>query len=89
MTKETFFLSSNSVNRATILKPVDARYGLTYNRPYLVLFEGEALQFRRQAVGNHFRKEVIDMPITLTLHVFGYTITIRVMRKSNDRHLAK
>ena len=49
----------------------------------------EVLQFRRQAVGNHFRKEVIDMPITLTLHVFGYTITIRVMRKSNDRHPAK
>ena len=29
------------------------------------------------------------MPITLTLYVFGYTITIRVMRKSNDRHPAK
>jgi len=33
------------------------------------------------------RKEVMRMPITLTFHVFGITITICV--KSNNRHSAK
>ncbi len=42
-----------------------------------------------QAVGHHLRKEVILMPITLTLHVFGLTFTLRIMRKSNNRHSAK
>ena len=40
-----------------------------------------------QAVGHHLRKEVILMPITLTFHVFGLTITVTV--KSNNRHSAK
>ncbi len=29
------------------------------------------------------------MPITLTFHVFGYTITVRIKTKSNNRHSAK
>ena len=33
------------------------------------------------------RKEVRTMPITLTFHIFGYVITIRVKRES--RHSAK
>ena len=32
----------------------------------------------------HFRKEVRDMPITLTFHIFGLVFTIRV--KSENRH---
>jgi len=40
-----------------------------------------------QAVGHHLRKEVILMPITLTFHVLGLTITVTV--KSNNRHSAK
>lgn len=35
------------------------------------------------------RKEVKLMPITLTFHVFGYTITLKVTKKSNNRHSAK
>ena len=46
----------------------------------------EALQ-KRQAVKYHFRKEVIEMPITLTFHVFGITITVTV--KSTHRHSGK
>ena len=42
---------------------------------------------KAQAVGYHLRKEVIAMPITVTFHVFGLTITITV--KSNNRHSAK
>ena len=29
------------------------------------------------------------MPITLTFHVFGYTITLKVTKKSNNRHSAQ
>ena len=35
------------------------------------------------------RKGVKLMPITLTFHVFGYTITLKVTKKSNNRHSAK
>ena len=44
---------------------------------------------KRKAVGKRFRKEVKLMPITLTFHVFGYTITLKVTKKSNNRHSAK
>ena len=46
-----------------------------------------------QAVGFHVPsyaisgKEVRSMPITITFHVFGITITVTV--KSNNRHSAK
>ena len=33
------------------------------------------------------RKEVRPMPITITLHIFGYTVTIRI--KGRNRHSAK
>ena len=29
------------------------------------------------------------MPITLTFHVLGYTFTLRIKRKSDNRHSAK
>ena len=29
------------------------------------------------------------MPITLTIHIFKYVITIRIKRESNSRHSAK
>lgn len=29
------------------------------------------------------------MPITLTFHVFGITVTIKLQEKSNSRHSAK
>ena len=32
------------------------------------------------------RKGVKLMPITLTFHVFGYTITVRIKTKSDNRH---
>ena len=35
------------------------------------------------------RKEVMLMPITLTFHVFGYTITVRIKTKSDNRHSGK
>jgi hypothetical protein len=41
----------------------------------------------RQAVGYISMKEVKHMPITLTLHIFGYTVTIKV--KKQDRHSGK
>ena len=37
-------------------------------------------------VSERTRKEVKLMPITLTFHVFGYTITLKVTKKSNNRH---
>ena len=36
---------------------------------------------------SHLREEVVDMPITITLHIFGYTVTIRI--KGETRHSAK
>ena len=33
---------------------------------------------------SHLREEVVDMPITITLHIFGYTVTIRI--KGENRH---
>ena len=41
----------------------------------------------RQAVGYILREEVVDMPITITLHILGYVVTIRI--KSENRHSAK
>ena len=41
----------------------------------------------RKAVGHIPRKGVRLVPITLTLHIFGFVITIRV--KSENRHSAK
>ena len=41
----------------------------------------------RQAVGYTTRKGVRLMPITLTLYIFGFVVTIRV--KSENRHSAK
>ena len=41
----------------------------------------------RQAVGYTTRKGVRLMPITLTLHILGFVITIKV--KSENRHSAK
>ena len=35
------------------------------------------------------RKEVKLMPIILTIHVFGLTVTVRIKRNSNNRHSAK
>jgi hypothetical protein len=35
------------------------------------------------------RKEVELMPITLTFHVFGLTVTVRIKTKSNNRHSAQ
>ena len=35
------------------------------------------------------RKGVKLMPIILTIHVFGYTVTLRITKKSNNRHSAK
>ena len=41
----------------------------------------------RQAVDSILRKEVVDMPITITLHILGCVVTIRI--KSENRHSAK
>ena len=41
----------------------------------------------RQAVGYTTRKGVRLVPITLTLHIFGFVITIKVKRE--NRHSAK
>ena len=35
------------------------------------------------------RKEVKLMPIILTIHVFGLTVTVRIKRNSNNRHSAR
>ena len=35
------------------------------------------------------RKGVKLMPITLTFHLFGFTVTVRIKTKSNNRHSAK
>ena len=35
------------------------------------------------------RKGVKLMPITLTFHVFGLTVTVRTKTKSDNRHSAK
>jgi len=44
---------------------------------------------KAQAAGLHLQKEVMRMPITLTFHVLDLTFTLRIMRKSNNRHSAK
>ena len=44
---------------------------------------------RRRRLVIILRKEVMLMPITLTFHVMGYTFTLRITRKSNNRHSAK
>ena len=56
----------------------------------LILHEQRDTQKQaRQAVGHHLRKEVMRMPITITIHVFGYTLTFRIAGKSNNRHSGK
>ena len=45
------------------------------------------LRGRRLAI--ILRKEVMHMPITLTFHVFGITVTLKLTKKSNNRHSAK
>ena len=35
------------------------------------------------------RKGVKLMPITLTFHLFGFTVTVRIKTKSYNRHSAK
>jgi len=44
-------------------------------------------QARGEAVSYTTRKGVKQMPITLTIHILGYTVTIRV--KKQNRHSAK
>ena len=46
-------------------------------------------QAARQAVGHHSPKGGDRMPITLTFHLFGITVQIRLTKKSNNRHSAK
>jgi len=58
----------------------------------IVLYDAEKYclqQAARQAVGHHTPRGGDGMPITITLHVFGFTITVRVNRKSDNRHSAK
>jgi len=42
---------------------------------------------RGEAVSHSTRRGEITMPITITLHIFGYILTIRVKRQ--DRHPAR
>ena len=59
----------------------------------MLTLKGERSTAIAQAVGLHVPshvtsgKEVISVPITITFHVFGITITVTV--KSNNRHSAK
>ena len=46
-------------------------------------------QAARQAVGHHSPKGGDVMPITLTFHLFGITVQIRLTKKSNNRHSGK
>ena len=45
------------------------------------------LRGRRLAI--ILREEVMLMPIALTFHAFGITITLKLTKKSNNRHSAK
>ena len=49
-------------------------------------YEGRALRNGRR-FGYNLRKGVRLMPITITLHICGYTVTIRI--KGRNRHSAK
>ena len=62
---------------------------LSYNKAGFLTEYAELGKMRsgaaRTAGGwSHLREEVVDMPITITLHIFGYTVTIRI--KGENRH---
>ena len=46
--------------------------------------EGQKIKFKAYSYGSPML-----MPITLTIHICGYVITIKVKRESNNRHSAK
>ena len=62
-------------------------YFSTIGNGYNAILTVYAAYWRRQAVGYILREEVVDMPITITLHILGYVVTIRI--KSENRHSAK
>ena len=67
-----------------IRTPTDFYAILTNKLKIAIISTGAA----RTAGGwSHLREEVVDMPITITLHIFGYTVTIRI--KGENRHSAK
>jgi len=49
----------------------------------------EGIQESVKRLAYTLRKEVELVPIILTIHVFGYTVTLRITKKSNNRHSAK
>ena len=68
------------------------KVALSYNKATFLTEYAELGKMRsgaaRTAGGwSHLREEVVDMPITITLHIFGYTVTIRI--KGENRHSAK
>ena len=68
------------------------KMALSYNKATFLTEYAELGKMRsgaaRTAGGwSHLREEVVDMPITITLHIFGYTVTIRI--KGENRHSAK
>ena len=65
------------------------KVALSYNKATFLTEYAELGKMRsgaaRTAGGwSHLREEVVDMPITITLHIFGYTVTIRI--KGENRH---
>ena len=65
------------------------KVALSYNKATFLTEHAELGKMRsgaaRTAGGwSHLREEVVDMPITITLHIFGYTVTIRI--KGENRH---
>ena len=49
----------------------------------------QAARLRSRRLAIILRKEVTLMPITLTFHVFGITVTLKLTKKSNNRHSGK
>jgi len=66
---------------------VDFPRRILYNIPESCKGNPSAEARRRQAVGCTTRKGVRHMPITLTFHVCGITVTVTLKR--DNRHSAK
>ncbi len=53
-------------------------------RGIITLREGR-LYINGRRLSPNLRKEVRTMPVTITFHVFGFTFTLRIVKKEN-RH---
>ncbi|MFR6394310.1 MAG: NAD(+) synthase [Oscillospiraceae bacterium] len=71
-------------NLRNLKKPSLCRVAVFLLTNFLILIIISTGTARTAGGWSHLRKEVVDMPITITLHIFGYTVMIRI--KGENRH---